>query len=802
MKIRKLSLVLCAILLLQMLLVSFAGCSKEDSLASVSFTDKTVAYDGLEKKIEVANAPIGATVAYTPQNAYTDIGEYKVSAVVSYDKKSVTLEATLSIVKSDAYSSPSEVKALISELEAALTEKNNSLETAISVLEKKHADRMDELNAQQEADKQALATLKAAYEEKVADLTNADADNKTELEQKIKDAKSALQSQLQDLTDAYNAKVEELEQADTDNKAELQSQIQELTDAYNAKVEELEQADTDNKEALQAQIQELTDEYNEKVEELEKADADNKAELQAKITEEKDALEEAIADLKTEHEQKLTALENDYKAADTKIKNDLSTLKSETESKTKELEDSIVAVEKQIVAAQTALAKQIADLTTETNTKINEIQALIAELKNTDTTAGNRLTALEEKIAALLEKTYYTVSFVTGTEQTVDTQRVEKYGKATAPTTPTRDGYVFLGWYFGNEEWSFIGDSVTADLTLTALWSEIDNATKDLAFYPLPDGTYGVEMGNAKYLEYIVIPEIYNGKPVSKILDNGFAGAYNLKEITIPDSVTSIGVQAFRGCSGLTSITVPDSVTSIGESAFSGCSGLTSMTIPFVGATKDGTSNKRFKYIFDTIPESLLQVVITSETSIGSYAFSGCTGLTSIIIPNSVTSIGWRGAFYGCTGLTSIVVAEGNSKYHSAGNCLIETESKTLLLGCKSSIIPTDGSVTSIGVRAFNGCTGLTSITIPNGVTSIAAYAFYECTSLTSITIADRVTSFGENAFYYCKNLTSIYFGGTAEQWSPLSNKPEYGTVYFYSETEPTSTGNYWHYANGVPTKW
>ena len=155
------------------------------------------------------------------------------------------------------------------------------------------------------------------------------------------------------------------------------------------------------------------------------------------------------------------------------------------------------------------------------------------------------------------------------------------------------------------------------------------------------------------------------------------------------------------------------------------------------------------------------ELIIPSEynakpvTSIGYQAFQGCTGFTSVTIPDSVTSIGpW--AFEGCTGLTSITVAKGNTKYHSAENCLIETESKTLIAGCKNSIIPTDGSVTSIGERAFYGCTGLTSVTIPDSVTSIGDDAFNNCKGLTSVTIGNGVTSIGTNAFYYCTGLTSV----------------------------------------------
>ena len=142
-------------------------------------------------------------------------------------------------------------------------------------------------------------------------------------------------------------------------------------------------------------------------------------------------------------------------------------------------------------------------------------------------------------------------------------------------------------------------------------------------------------------------------------------------------------------------------------------------------------------------------------SAIGNYAFAHCTELTSITIGNSVTSIG-DVAFYGCTGLETITVNKGNTKYHIKDNCLIETESKTLVLGCKNSIIPIDGSVTSIGNYAFSYCEGLTSITIPNGVTSIGDSAFSYCEGLTSITVGNSITSIGYDAFRGCMGLTSI----------------------------------------------
>ena len=148
-----------------------------------------------------------------------------------------------------------------------------------------------------------------------------------------------------------------------------------------------------------------------------------------------------------------------------------------------------------------------------------------------------------------------------------------------------------------------------------------------------------------------------------------------------------------------------------------------------------------------TIPDSV--------TSIGDSAFYNCTDLTSITIPDSVTSIG-DSAFYNCTGLTSVKVSNGNTVFDSRDNCnaIIDTSTNTLFYGCKATIIPS--SVTSIGNSAFYNCTGLTSITIPDSVTSIGSYAFYNCTGLTSITIPDSVTSIGDSAFYNCTGLTSI----------------------------------------------
>ena len=177
----------------------------------------------------------------------------------------------------------------------------------------------------------------------------------------------------------------------------------------------------------------------------------------------------------------------------------------------------------------------------------------------------------------------------------------------------------------------------------------------------------------------------------------------------------------------------------LGDYAFYGCSGLTSLTIP---SSVTSIGNEAFHGCC-----GLTSLVIPSGvTSIGDEAFHGCSGLTSLVIPSGVTSIGDE-AFSGCSGLTSLTIPSSVTR--------IGESAFSGCSGLTSLTIPS--SVTWISGEAFSGCSGLTSLVIPSSVTSIDRSAFSGCSSLTSLTIPSSVTSIGNYAFEGCSGLTSIY---------------------------------------------
>ena len=193
-------------------------------------------------------------------------------------------------------------------------------------------------------------------------------------------------------------------------------------------------------------------------------------------------------------------------------------------------------------------------------------------------------------------------------------------------------------------------------------------------------------------------------------------------------SVTSIGSYAFSGCASLTAVTIPASVTNIGSRAFTRCPRLTAVTIPEGVAT------------------------------IGSYAFERCSSLTAVTIPASAINIGvW--VFDYCSALTAIHVAEDNTAYSSEDGVLFNKDKTKLVcypIGKPETTYTVPATVTTFTTSAFENCTALAQINLPNSLTDMASRTFYGCTSLTEVTLPDGVTQLMGFNFYGCSALEKV----------------------------------------------
>lgn len=303
------------------------------------------------------------------------------------------------------------------------------------------------------------------------------------------------------------------------------------------------------------------------------------------------------------------------------------------------------------------------------------------------------------------------------------------------------------------------------------------------------DGSAGLEyklVGTEAVLESlgtckeknIVIASTYGGYPVIRIGKGVFEGCSDIESVTIPETISAIGSFAFADCTSLESLYIPASVKSISPDSFRGCSSLKSIVVAADNSIYKSVNNCLIQKDNATLILACSTSALPADRSIaaiGSYAFSGIDKLTVLTIPEGVTAIA-ANAIHNCKDLCSIILPstvtsvdptfisgcesiselsfpKSNAHYSGEGCCLIDKNTKTVLLGFSRSVIPE--WVTAIGERAFFGCTGLVSINFPTSLHTIGEYAFSECTSLEKIKIEGK-TTIKSYAFMYCTSLREV----------------------------------------------
>ena len=343
-----------------------------------------------------------------------------------------------------------------------------------------------------------------------------------------------------------------------------------------------------------------------------------------------------------------------------------------------------------------------------------------------------------------------------------------------------------------------IGDISQSDWMLNKLEFTLNDEDENNVYYE-------VSSSSDEIAGLVVIPSTHNGKPVTAISEDDGIGSDNIREIYLPDCITSLGMvtatylnninlQDYAGTtildgsltdSDLVKIVFPDCVTTLDGDCFlfqenvylqylqlssnleilsENCFQVCKDSLEVIRVNGDENNS-----VFYSSGNCLLEkdngevifrlgcknsVIPDEVTQMCDRCLTWCTQIRAITIPENVNSIN-RNGLEGCTGLESIIVDEDNDIYDSRDNCnaIITTSSDTLIYGCKNTSIPL--SIDTIGAGAFHS-SSITSIVIPNNITTIGTGAFYGCNLLTNITLPNNISVLKSQVFESCSNLTSI----------------------------------------------
>jgi len=347
-------------------------------------------------------------------------------------------------------------------------------------------------------------------------------------------------------------------------------------------------------------------------------------------------------------------------------------------------------------------------------------------------------------------------------------------------------------------------EDVTVGNNVTSIGSYAFSGCTGILDIALPNSVSNI--GGYAFSGCIGLTRINIPGSVKAIDTHVFSGCIGLTSFIISNEVASIGTYAFEGCKGIESITIGNSVKSIGYGAFSDCTGLTELIIKDGNDTLSMTTSS-ISSPFKNCPIESLYLGRNLSYGNSDFPFKVMATLTSLTIGNTVTAINEE-AFSGCTGLTELIIKDGNeallmttsSTSSPFTNCPIETLYLGRNLSCSSSNSPFKGMSTlssaTIGYGAttigntFYRCTGLIEITIGKNVTSIGKDAFYGCKGLTSVIIPPKVTSIGTAAFSGCTGLTSVTIGKgvTNISYNAFSNCNELAEIHSQNRIPPVIT--------------